>query len=644
MSTHVGNSIPRRAVARISALALLAAGIALGFTPAPAVAAPGAPIASWGDNGQGQLGVGSTTSSTPAVSVLTTGALAGKTIVQVAAGVEHACAVTSDGALACWGDNTEGQIGNGGGADVLAPLLINGGSLAGKSVTQVSAGLRHTCALTSDGAVSCWGRDAEGQLGNGAAVATTVPGAVFAGGVLAGKTVTQVSAGGRHTCAVAAGGAYCWGENARGQVGDTTTLNRDVPVGVYTGAPPFVGFLSGKTVTQISAGGYATCARTSDGGLGCWGMNQNGQLGVASVGTCGGDACSLVPLAVVGGPLPGSGVLAGQTIAQVSLGYWWTCAITSAGAGTCWGDNTAGGIGDGTMINRPLPVFVATPPGGALAGKTLTQISTGVRSVCARASDGTLACWGHNNLGQLGVPASEVCFGQSCSTVPLSLTGVPGSGVVAGSHALQVSVGGGFAMAIVVSTPGAPTAVTATVGDGTATVTWTPPTSDGGAAITAYSVERSTDGGATWAAAAGSPVAAPATTLALSGLTNGVPITFRVAAANAAGIGSFSAPSVPVVPVVTITKPGPVTGLTAASPRRSRVVLTWAPPIAGSPVTGYQYRWRKSGRGWSAWRSTTGTTATIKALSRGARYTFRVRALNTAGASAASSVTLRVRR
>ena len=644
MSMHGCHTLLGRAVAVGGSLALLAGGLVLGPGSGGALAAPASPIASWGVNSQGELGIGSTTASVAAVSVLTSGALAGRTVVQVAAGVEHACAVASDGALACWGDNSSGQVGNGGGADVLAPVLVNGGSLAGKSVIQVSAGLSHTCALTSDGVLSCWGRDTEGQLGNGVAAGTAVPGAVFTGGVLAGKALTQVSVGGRGTCAVASGAAYCWGDNTKGQVGDGTTLSRDVPVAVYTGLPPLTGFLNGRTVTQVSVGGQYACARTADGGLGCWGMNTNRQLGVASASFCGLDSCALVPQAVAGGAIPGSGVLAGQTVAQVSAGWWWTCALTGAGAGVCWGDNTVGGVGDGTTTNRPTPVFVSTPPGNALAGKALTQISTGVRAVCARASDGTLACWGLDNVGQLGVPAPSTCFGVPCSTVPVSLTGVPGSGVISGGFAQQVSVGGSFGLALVVSTPGAPTAVGATGGDAVATVTWTKPASDGGAAITSYSVERSIDGGATWAAAAGSPVAAPATSLAVPGLVNGVPVTFRVAAANAVGTGPFSSPSVPVVPNATVTAPGPVTLLMAISPKRGKVLVSWSPPVAGSTPTAYQYRLRKSKRGWSAYRTVTGTTVLIKRLTRGARYTIGVRALNSAGVGPVSTRTVRVRR
>ena len=167
---------------------------------------------------------------------------------------------------------------------------------------QLSAGHRHTCAIASDNKAYCWGQNTYGQLGNGTTSNSSTPVAVSASGVLAGKTIKQISSSGYHSCAIASDDkVYCWGFNNRGQLGDGTTTNSNVPVAVNTS-----GALAGKTISQLSANGYHTCVIDSDGKAYCWGLGLSGQLGQGTA------TDSSVPVAV-----NTSGVLAGKTAPKI---------------------------------------------------------------------------------------------------------------------------------------------------------------------------------------------------------------------------------------------------------------------------------------------------------------------------------------
>jgi alpha-tubulin suppressor-like RCC1 family protein len=215
----------------------------------------------WGYNYAGELGNGTTTdSSTPVdVSGLTSGVAA------ISAGRDHTCALTTGGRAKCWGSNEYGQLGNGTTTiPSLTPVNVWGLS---SGVAAISAGDYHTCALTAGGGVKCWGRNLEGQLGNGTTTGSSTP--VDVSGLTSGIGAID---GGYHTCALTtAGGAKCWGSNSSGELGNgTTTTHSSTPVDVSD-------LSSGVAV--ISAGDEYTCALTSEGGVKCWGRNLEGQLG-----------------------------------------------------------------------------------------------------------------------------------------------------------------------------------------------------------------------------------------------------------------------------------------------------------------------------------------------------------------------------
>ena len=277
----------------------------------------------WGLGESGQRGDG--TFGTFALAPVAVNGLSGA--VDVAAGYGHACALLSNGTMRCWGENIEGQLGNGTATNpgTAQPVTVSGISGA----TAVTTGAYHTCALLANGTLRCWGRN-QGQLGNGTYTSSSTPVAVTG---LTG--VTAVSGGGAHTCAVLTDGtARCWGENVFGQLGNGTTTTSTTPV-VVTG-------LSGAVA--ISAGWQHTCALLGSGAIQCWGQGQFGQLGNGATT----NRTSPVPVSGITGAV---GITAG----------WWhhSCALLNGGAVKCWGANDWGQFGNGTRISSSTPVTMS---------------------------------------------------------------------------------------------------------------------------------------------------------------------------------------------------------------------------------------------------------------------------------------------
>ena len=271
-------------------------------------------VAAWGSNSSGQLGNGGYTTSTVPVAVSTTGALAGKAVVAIAAGSAHCLALCADGTLAAWGSNADGQLGFGNYTDRNVPgLVYTAGVLAGKTVVAVAAGNSHSLALCADGTLVAWGSNAAGKLGTGTTSSSAMPVAVSTSGVLAGKTVVAMAAGERHSLALCADGTVAAsGSNTSGELGNGTTASSSVPVAVVAD-----GALAGKTPVALTAGFSHSLALCSDGTLVGWGYNFYGQLGNGST------TKSLVPMAVSRGSLlDGECIIAGTSGASAyhSLG------------------------------------------------------------------------------------------------------------------------------------------------------------------------------------------------------------------------------------------------------------------------------------------------------------------------------------
>ncbi len=287
-------------------------------------------------------------------------------VVDIKAGERHICVLTSAGGVKCWGFNHDGQLGDGKGSDRSTPVDVVGLASGAKAIT---AGWRHTCAITSMGGIQCWGNNHDGQVGDGSEIDRKIPQDVV--GLL--TRVTAVAAGERHTCALTTtGGVKCWGNNHDGELGDGTRKDKVTPVDV-------TGLTGG--VAAITSGWRHTCALTASGGVKCWGNNHDGQLGNGT------EDDSLTPIDV-------AGLTSG--VSAITARWRHTCALTSAGGVKCWGGNHHGEVGDGARTDRNSPVDVVGLTNGVKA------IASGWRHVCALMTDGGVRCWGSNHAGQLG--------------------------------------------------------------------------------------------------------------------------------------------------------------------------------------------------------------------------------------------------
>jgi alpha-tubulin suppressor-like RCC1 family protein len=501
LAAALGSLVPAQQAALAAALAVSTISAGGGYS----CAIESGKAVCWGDNSVGELGDDSTAESAIPVPVDASGVLAGKTLIRIAAGDSHTCALDSAGAAFCWGTDNNGQLGNGNTAAFSSvPVAVDSsGALAGKRLTQIAVGNVYTCALDSAGIAYCWGLNATGELGNGSTAAhSSVPVAVDTSGALAGKRLTQITAAEFHTCALdSAGAGYCWGGGDFGDLGNGSMLASFVPVAVDAS-----GALAGRALTQIAAAGeYHTCALTSSGAAFCWGLNDLGQLGDGST------ADSSVPVAVNSG-----GVLAGKTLRQIGAarGYH-TCAVDTSGDAYCWGDDTEGQLGDGSTTNSSVPVAVDTR--GALAGKHLTSVTGGYFHTCAMDTVGAAYCWGDSSVGQLGDDSI------GASDVP----------VVVGRDA--------------------PAGVTAVTGNDAATVSWKAPAGPAGGTLTGYTATAA-PGGKTCATTDG-------TTCIIAGLTDGTTYSVTVVAHTTAGDSGASTPATVTVthgpsgPIVSGTQP-----------------------------------------------------------------------------------------
>jgi alpha-tubulin suppressor-like RCC1 family protein len=322
----------------------------------------------WGGDDIGQLGNGATTSGTASPTAVS--ALSGATA--LAAGQSHACAAEGDGGVVCWGDNNYGDLGNGTGTLSSSPVAVTG--LSG--VNALSAGVGFSCALTSTGSVECWGSNNEGQLGDATQTdrSTPVPvqGLPGSAAVIASGGFTQ------YALMQGTGTVYSWGLASSGQLGNGSTAM------LNTVTPTLVSL--GSAATTIAAGNSFACAVTQGATqVYCWGQNNAAQLGQAGATT---PSTSATPLGVSG--------LTGPPVQAIAAGSEHACVL-EGGSVQCWGANTSGQLGDGTMNPRTTP---STPINGSPAA---VAIATGVYSTCAAMADGSVECWG-NTFGPTPAP------------------------------------------------------------------------------------------------------------------------------------------------------------------------------------------------------------------------------------------------
>jgi alpha-tubulin suppressor-like RCC1 family protein len=331
---------------------------------------PDLTVKCWGDDSRGQLGAGSASDggvfATPQPVTGVTDA------VRIASGKNHTCVVRSSGKVSCWGDNQDGQLGNGQtNARSTSPVDVSGITDA----SAISCGASFSCALRAGGGVVCWGNGLGGQLGNGQKQQRPTPVAV--------SNLTDavaISAGESHACAVKRGGkVVCWGDGVNGQLGNGDQLERTTPTAV----------LSLDGIALIASASRSTCAAQAGGAVFCWGANEIGQLGSGAANPT---------------PNPSPTVVNGLEAIALSAGDNHACAVRRGGAVACWGAGFQGQIGDG---QPRADATTPTPSPTAASGVTnAIGVGTGGNHSCAPTQAGLILCWGENTHGELGTGAA----------------------------------------------------------------------------------------------------------------------------------------------------------------------------------------------------------------------------------------------
>jgi len=365
-------------------------------------------IKCWGDDSADELG-----SSVPSSQKCSSGDDCSLAPVQIAGvpiasavslGSEHACALARTGTVWCWGDNKDGELGDGSTTASATPVQVSGLANA-TALSAGGAGDDFSCAVIRGGQVRCWGYDNDGELGDGATTNSSVPVAVR--GI---TNAVSISAGGSQVCALlAAATVSCWGDNVDGQVG--MSFGNDPTIMVagesYTTTPVTVSGLT--NVAAVSAGWTDACALTKSGKVYCWGFNGDGELGngaTSGPGTCNGQQdCSYSPVAV-------SGV---SDAVAIGAGGDASCAVLSIGSVDCWGGEYTGELGNGKIANGSDPTAT-----GVLGISDAVAVGAGSGYACALLKSGAVQCWGDNSTGELATGSTH-----SADATPVAIQGIP---------------------------------------------------------------------------------------------------------------------------------------------------------------------------------------------------------------------------
>jgi len=351
-------------------------------------------VYAWGDNDNGQLG--DNTTSQRLVPIQVGGLLSGKTVISIASGYSCSAAVTSDGAIYTWGYNGYGQLGDGSNLQRQLPSAVVLPS--GKLFSVVVAGSSFMAALSTDGLGYAWGINSDGELGTGSYSSSNVPVAVYSGGVLSGKTITQLAAGSKHALAILNDGTVVtWGNNSDGELGNGTNTNASTPVLI-------------NTLTQIKAvagGSTFSLALSSSGTVYAWGANDYGQLGLNNT------TSYLTPQVVT--------ALAGKVVTAIACGSITSYALTSDGILYAWGDGSYNQLGVGSPSSSLIPVPVSTLNGSSslygLSVRALARGSTNLHMLAVASVPDPV-------ISSLTLTHASVTAGDSASITPVFSGGV----------------------------------------------------------------------------------------------------------------------------------------------------------------------------------------------------------------------------
>ena len=316
-------------------------------------------IQGWGENGQNQIGCDTSPGGDPACwwgggqnTPLQTNMPSARTAIQVSPGLHHSCAIMDDQSVWCWGQNAQGQIGNGN-----APIDATQGPVgvllpAGRSAVALAGGSQYSCAVLDDGSAVCWGSNNFGQLGIGNFVDVDEPTAVTA--VPSNRTIAAISGSQQTTYAILDDGSLVsWGRGQNGQFGDGTYTATSLTAR-YASLP------AGRTAISIAGGLEHVCAILDDNSAWCWGNNSYGQIGDGTTGTSR--------------PLPTSvSMPGGQGVHVITTGSYHTCAIVSNASVHCWGSHEQGELGLGWNSLLMQPIDSDIPAWVDLSGQNTTS-------------------------------------------------------------------------------------------------------------------------------------------------------------------------------------------------------------------------------------------------------------------------------
>jgi len=407
-----GSTTDSTAPVAVSGLGSGVAAIAVGGSFSCALTTAGA-VKCWGKNASGALGDGTTTDRSQPVPV--SGLSSGVIAIAASHSDEFACALTTAGTVQCWGANNHGQLGDDTNIDHYTPVIV--GDM--NDSVAIAVGDEHACALNSAGALYCWGRNDSGQLGDSTSpehsIRTQVSGL--------GSGVTAIAAGAAHTCALTAGGPMCWGSNQSNQLGDFTSQGSSKPIAVK-------GLDSSSGIVSIVAGNLHTCVLNTTGDMRCWGHNGDSQLGNGTVSGPPEEPAPVVGLyGRVSTPVLGTSY---GLVGTLALGTSNLCVLLTEGTAQCAGDDAYGQIGDG----KAGGAGVATPNFVGVRGlnAAATAIATNYGAACALTTNGA-QCWGNNSFGQLGNGST------ANSSTPVAVNNLEAS-------AVAIAIGGGHACAL----------------------------------------------------------------------------------------------------------------------------------------------------------------------------------------------------
>lgn len=372
----------------------------------------------WGSGKYGALGVINENGQMPLTAAkarqVTTSA--GTSFKSVGAGGYHTCAIDTNDLVWCWGQNSTNQTGSANPPQLTStPVKVD---INGQKAKTVTGGYGHSCAILDDDTLWCWGANEGGQLGRTVSSPSQTPSQVG----LSSFKVKDISLGDNHSCAVTLeGDVYCWGSenncapngDCGNKLGDGSATAAAPGTLIRVAGPEGSTYLSG--IAKVGAGKNFTCAQTEAGELYCWGDARYGQMG-------DGTSKKTAPSHKLPTLVPGLG---GQ-VSQMAVGPGNICVITTDGKVWCWGENNWGQVANGTKD----PQSDAIDPDGVSIPNNITGLSTngwligvGGNHSCAATKDKAIWCWGGNKEGQLGYPKDP---GLERNFQPLQSDGVSG--------------------------------------------------------------------------------------------------------------------------------------------------------------------------------------------------------------------------